>query len=65
MVVIFTRSDFHPEVNWSTGMVLLWSLLMTLSLPWFDDGSVSHPLFTPLWEAVPAQLGIIVSQGFG
>jgi hypothetical protein len=46
-------------------MVLLWPLLMTLWLPWFDDGSGYGLLFHFSGERDSAQHGVIVSQGLG
>lgn len=52
-VVRFSRTGFHPSVNWTAGMVFLWSLLITLWFPWFADGSGNRLLFISLGKVDP------------
>ncbi|HTP04951.1 MAG TPA: hypothetical protein VMM54_07335 [Nitrospirota bacterium] len=49
-------AGLHPEVNLAARMVLLWSLLMLLWLPWCDDGSGYCPLFISQGKVVPRSL---------
>jgi 4-amino-4-deoxy-L-arabinose transferase-like glycosyltransferase len=59
------RSPYHPVINWTTGIIVTWGLLMTLWLPWLDARSGYHSLFTSLKEAMPEHYHIIARQGVG
>jgi 4-amino-4-deoxy-L-arabinose transferase-like glycosyltransferase len=61
----FSRERYHPVMNWIAGITLTWALLMTIWLPWFDAGSGYRAIFTSLRQSLPAQHGVIASQGVG
>jgi len=58
-------SVFQPLISWTSGITLLWGLLMTLWLPWLDAGSGYKHVLTPLRESLPSQYGEIASRGVG
>jgi len=65
IAVFAGRKLLSPLLRWSSGVVLVWGLLMTLWLPWFNAGSSYRSVFLSLAEAVPDWNHCIASKGFG
>lgn len=67
-LITVTRASFFTHahlISWSAGIVLTWSLLMTLWLPWFEAGSGYRAMFTSLKERIPSHCAVIRSCGLG
>ncbi len=64
-VIRFSRAGYHPVISWTSGMTLIWALLMTIWLPWFDAGSGYRAVLTSLRESLPAWHGVVASIGVG
>lgn len=63
------RSMRRAVVNWASGITLIWTLAMTLWLPWLDSGKSYRNMITSLTLAMPAHyncvarnIGLGVSQ---
>lgn len=50
---------------WSGGLALVWILLSSIWLPWFDWTKGYGPLMTDLRRALPARYDCIASRGLG
>jgi 4-amino-4-deoxy-L-arabinose transferase-like glycosyltransferase len=65
LTVRSNRYEHFFLINWTSGLVLVWGLLMTLWLPWLDAGSSYRPLLTSLRGHLPAQSRSVMTVGFG
>jgi len=48
------RSVRRSLINWASGITLLWILVMTLWLPWLDNGKSYRPMIDDLSAHLPA-----------
>jgi len=59
------HAGHHPAVNWAVGIVFVWSLAMTIMLPWIDAGVGYRSLCTSFRKALPAHYRSIAGDGLG
>lgn len=61
------KSPWRSSVRWSTGLTLLWVMLMTLWLPWIDYGKSYRPVVDSLVKTLRAQRakGCMADSGLG
>jgi len=59
------RSVFRGVTYWAAGITLLWTLSMTLILPWIDYGKSYGPVAQALKRHIPAGTRCIQSIGLG
>lgn len=52
-------------LGWTVGIVMVWGLLMTLWLPWFESGSGYQPMLTRLKQQLPPASTHVMSYGLG
>ncbi|HEY6011975.1 MAG TPA: glycosyltransferase family 39 protein, partial [Nitrospirota bacterium] len=63
-----TRSVRYGQtflLNWTSGIVLVWGLAMTIWLPWFDAGSSLRPQFMSLREHIPEKCRAVMTLYLG
>jgi 4-amino-4-deoxy-L-arabinose transferase-like glycosyltransferase len=53
-IPLFPRAKIRPVLVWASGMVLLWTLLITLYRPWVEAGWGYRPLIVDLRAHLPA-----------
>jgi 4-amino-4-deoxy-L-arabinose transferase-like glycosyltransferase len=59
------RTTLRGVTFWCCGLVLVWSLLLTLWLPWIDYGKSYRPVALSMQKAIPANVRCIESRGLG
>jgi 4-amino-4-deoxy-L-arabinose transferase-like glycosyltransferase len=59
------RSTWRGVTFWAGGLVLVWSLLLTLWLPWIDYGKSYRPVALSMQKALPANVRCIESRDLG
>ena len=59
------HSKERPIIIWAAGMTLVWGLLMSLFIAWFDAGKSYRSTMLSLSQAVPAHTGCIASRSLG
>ncbi|MEQ1556292.1 MAG: glycosyltransferase family 39 protein [Gallionella sp.] len=59
------RSMRRAVVNWAAGMTLIWTLAMTLWLPWLDSGKSYRNMATALEQALPEHYSCIRRENLG
>lgn len=57
------KGPFSLLLRWTSGVVLLWTLLMTLWLPWIDAGYSYRTAFLSLSDAIADRSHCISSKG--
>lgn len=51
--------------NWAVGMTFVWSLLMSLWLPWINSAKSYETVFTSIYQKLPANTACVYSLGVG
>ena len=59
------RSNRAAITDWAVGITMVWSLLMTLWLPWIDSAKSYEGLMNSLKAAIPENYACISSRNFG
>jgi 4-amino-4-deoxy-L-arabinose transferase-like glycosyltransferase len=59
------RSMRRSVVNWAAGMTVIWTLAMTLWLPWLDRGKSYRHMISSLQQSMPAQYRCIARETLG
>jgi len=59
------RSMRRSVVNWAAGMTVIWTLAMTLWLPWLDSGKSYRHMVSSLQQSMPAQYQCIGREALG
>ena len=59
------RSVRRSLINWASGITLLWILVMTLWLPWLDNGKSYRPMIDDLSTHLPAGYQCITGSHIG
>ena len=59
------RSVRRSLINWASGITLLWILVMTLWLPWLDNGKSYRPMIDDLTAHLPAGYQCITGSHIG
>lgn len=59
------RSNRRAVVNWTAGITVMWSLLMSLWLPWIDTGKTYRGMVADMKQAMPARYDCLSSQALG
>jgi len=59
------RSVRRSLINWASGITLLWILVMTLWLPWLDNGKSYRPMIDDLSAHLPAGYQCITGSHIG
>lgn len=67
LVVItrFRNERLTPIITWMSGVICVWSLLMTIWLPALDSKAGYRALFSSLKQALPVNHNVIASRGIG
>ncbi|HUJ79604.1 MAG TPA: phosphatase PAP2 family protein [Nitrospiria bacterium] len=55
-------SSLRLLLSWSSGMLLVWGLTMTLWLPWIDDAKSYRPVVLSMMRVLPAHYQCIASR---
>lgn len=53
-IPLFPRAQIRPVLVWATGMILTWTLLMSLFRPWLEAGWGYRPVVASMARALPA-----------
>jgi 4-amino-4-deoxy-L-arabinose transferase-like glycosyltransferase len=53
-IPLFPRAQIRPVLVWATGMILTWTLLMSLFRPWLEAGWAYRPLVEDMARHLPA-----------
>lgn len=59
------RSVRRSLINWASGITLVWILVMTLWLPWLDNGKSYRPMIDDLSAHLPADYACITLSHVG
>jgi 4-amino-4-deoxy-L-arabinose transferase-like glycosyltransferase len=59
------RSMRRAVVNWAAGVTLIWTLAMTLWLPWLDSGKSYRNMVAALKQAMPKQYQCVAGEYLG
>lgn len=59
------RSNRAAVNDWAIGITMVWSLLMTIWLPWIDSARSYAPVMHSLKAALPANYACITSRNLG
>lgn len=60
------RSMRRAVVNWASGITLIWTLAMTLWLPWLDSGKSYRGMVASLQQSMPAEYNCVArNTGLG
>ena len=65
LVFKLKRRPERALIIWSTGMTMVWGLLMILFVTWLDAGKSYRSMTVSLQQALPAHYNCIASQGLG
>ena len=65
LVFKLKRRPERALIIWSTGMTMVWGLLMILFVTWLDAGKSYRSMTVSLQQALPARYNCIASQGLG
>ncbi len=59
------QSNRRAIVNWTAGITMFWMLVMTLWLPFIDEGKSYRAMVVSLKRALPASIDCVASRGLG
>ncbi len=59
------QSNRRAIVNWTAGITMFWMLVMTLWLPFVDEGKSYRAMVGSLKLALPASIDCVASRGLG
>ena len=59
------QSNRRAIVNWTAGITMFWMLVMTLWLPFIDEGKSYRAMAVSLKRALPATIDCVASRGLG
>lgn len=59
------RSMRRAVVNWAAGVTLIWTLAMTIWLPWLDSGKSYRNMVAALKQAMPKQYQCVAGEHLG
>ena len=65
LIVSSPRSPWRGITHWAVGVILTWSLIITLWLPWVDYGKSYRGVALALRHALPAQHQCIIERRLG
>lgn len=63
LIITAPRSPYRSITHWTLGVTLLWLMVTTLTLPWFDYGRSYRPVAQAIAAALPAEHGCIAERG--
>lgn len=59
------RSPWRVASRWAAGVVVVWTLIATLWMPWIDYGKTYRPVVVALRQALPADAGCVGRHDVG